>query len=53
LRDLLKRPKNELPIVVVPVGYPVENCTVPNISKKPLHEILTTIEEREGEHHEN
>ncbi|WP_409254088.1 nitroreductase family protein [Bacillus sp. SCS-153A] len=49
LRDLLKRPKNELPIVVLPVGYPAENCEVPNINKKPLEEILTTMTEREGE----
>ncbi|EDL65551.1 nitroreductase family protein [Bacillus sp. SG-1] len=49
LRDLLKRPKNELPIVVLPVGYPAENCEVPNIGKKPLEEILTTMTEREGE----
>ncbi|WP_421385049.1 nitroreductase family protein [Bacillus salacetis] len=49
LRELLDRPKNELPIVVVPVGYPAENCEVPNINKKPLEDILTTITEREGE----
>ncbi|WP_456271124.1 nitroreductase family protein [Bacillus sp. AK031] len=53
LRDLLERPKNEVPIVVVPVGYPADKCEVPNISKKPLEEILTTIKESEGEQHEN
>jgi hypothetical protein len=38
---------------VVPVGYPAESCQVPNISKKTLNDILTTLEEREGEPHEN
>ncbi|MGM0844841.1 MAG: nitroreductase family protein [Bacillota bacterium] len=49
LRDLLKRPKNEVPIVVIPVGYPAEQCQVPNIGKKPLKEILTTFTESDGE----
>ncbi|WP_202077538.1 nitroreductase family protein [Caldalkalibacillus salinus] len=43
LRDLLGRPKNEMPIVVLPVGYPTEDCHVPGISKKPLTDILSKI----------
>lgn len=42
LRDLLDRPKNEMPILVLPVGYPVDDCKVPDITKKPLNEILVT-----------
>ncbi|MGD6965880.1 nitroreductase family protein [Rossellomorea vietnamensis] len=49
LRDLLHRPKNEVPIVVIPVGYPADQCQVPNINKKPLRDILTTFTESEGE----
>lgn len=40
LRDLLNRPKNEMPIVVLPVGYPTPDCQVPDITKKPLDDIL-------------
>ncbi|WP_162785037.1 nitroreductase family protein [Bacillus sp. P14.5] len=49
LRDLLNRPKNEVPIVVIPAGYPADNCQVPDISKKPLEDIITTLTESEGE----
>lgn len=40
LADLLERPRNERAYLVIPVGYPVEDCVVPTIHKKPLHEIL-------------
>lgn len=40
LNDLLDRPKNERPFVVLPVGYPAEDCMVPVIQKKPLEEII-------------
>jgi nitroreductase len=40
VRDYLERPLNEVPFLVLPVGYPAENCEVPNITKKPLSEIL-------------
>ncbi|WP_164984892.1 nitroreductase family protein [Ammoniphilus sp. CFH 90114] len=40
LRDLLHRPKNEVPFVLLPVGYPAPDCEVPDITKKPLSEIL-------------
>lgn len=36
LAHILKRPKNERPFLLLPVGYPAENCTVPNIQRKPL-----------------
>jgi iodotyrosine deiodinase len=39
LNELLDRPKNERPFVVLPVGYPAEGCTVPSISKKAFEEI--------------
>ena len=39
LRDILGRPKNEKPYLLIPVGYPAEGCRVPDIRKKPLSEI--------------
>lgn len=44
LREILGRPKNERPYVLIPVGYPAEGATVPKIKKKELHEILQVIE---------
>lgn len=40
LRDILNRPDNERPFLVLPVGYPAEDCTVPNIHRKSLDEIM-------------
>jgi nitroreductase len=40
LRELLERPENERAYVVVPVGYPAPGCTVPDLERKPLAEIL-------------
>jgi hypothetical protein len=40
LRELLGRPENERPFVVVPVGYPTTDAAVPAIGKKPLDEVL-------------
>lgn len=39
LRDLLGRPENEKPFLLIPVGYPAEDCTVPNLRRKSLEEI--------------
>ncbi len=36
LANILKRPKNERPFLLIPVGYPAENCKVPDIKRKPL-----------------
>jgi nitroreductase len=40
LREILGRPKNEKPFLLIPVGYPAPGCRVPDIRKKPLDEIL-------------
>jgi len=40
LREILGRPENEKPFLLVPVGYPAADCTVPDVPKKPLHEAL-------------
>lgn len=43
LNDILQRPKNERPYLLLVVGHPAENVTVPVITKKPLDEIATFI----------
>ncbi|MBW8011441.1 MAG: nitroreductase family protein [Chloroflexi bacterium] len=43
LNDILKRPSNERPFLILVVGYPVEDVIVPDISRKPLKEIATFI----------
>lgn len=40
LRDILNRPPNERPYVVIPVGYPADDAQVPVITKKPLDEVM-------------
>ena len=39
LNEILGRPKNERPFLLLVVGYPAENAMVPSITKKPLAEI--------------
>lgn len=40
LREILRRPPNEVPYLLIPVGYPADTAVVPDITRKPLHEIL-------------
>jgi nitroreductase len=41
LNPILGRPPNERPFLLLVTGYPIDDCHVPNISKKPLNEIAT------------
>jgi nitroreductase len=43
LNDLLGRPANERPFLLLVVGYPAESATVPRIGRKPLEEIATFL----------
>ncbi|KAK9510072.1 hypothetical protein O3M35_004934 [Rhynocoris fuscipes] len=43
LRVLLDRPSNEKLTLLLPVGYPAEDATVPDLTRKPLEEILVEI----------
>jgi iodotyrosine deiodinase len=43
LREILGRPVNERPYVVIPVGYPAQGCTVPHLERKPLDELLVRM----------
>lgn len=40
LSEILERPPNERPYVLIPVGYPAEQAKVPRIEKKSLSEIV-------------
>lgn len=39
LCKILNRPENEKPFLLIPVGYPAEECFVPDIQRKPLEAI--------------
>jgi iodotyrosine deiodinase len=43
LTEILGRPANERPFLILVVGYPSTDATVPDISKKPLDEIATFL----------
>ena len=44
LCDILGRPKNEKPYLLIPVGYAHEENTVPDISRKALQDVLYEYE---------
>lgn len=41
LSDLLERPANERPVMLVVTGYPADDAKVPRLSRKPLETIAT------------
>jgi len=43
LNNILNRPKNERPFVLFPVGYPLKGVKVPDLERKELSEIFTTV----------
>jgi len=40
LSRVLERPANERPFLLIPVGYPAPDATVPDLSKKSLDEVM-------------
>jgi nitroreductase len=40
LQDILMRPENEKPFLLLPVGYPKEDTTVPNLIRKDEKEVI-------------
>jgi nitroreductase len=44
LNDLLGRPDNERPFLILVVGYPEEDARVPAITKKPIEDIAVFVE---------
>ncbi|MFM2031627.1 MAG: hypothetical protein RLZZ297_392 [Chloroflexota bacterium] len=45
LADICGRGENERAFLLLPVGYPADDCQVPVITKKPLSQIATFFEE--------
>ena len=43
LHEILNRPKNEKPFLLLPVGYPADNVKVPNISKKKFEDVAEIL----------
>lgn len=43
LNEILGRPANEKPFLILVTGYPAEDAVVPDIGKKPLDEIATFL----------
>ncbi len=43
LQEILGRPKNEVPFVLIPVGFPAEDANVPDIRRKSLEEIMCVV----------
>jgi iodotyrosine deiodinase len=40
LTKVLGRPENERPFALFPVGYPAAECVVPDLTRKPLEEVM-------------
>ena len=43
LSKILDRPENEKPFLLIPVGYPAEECWVPDLKRKSISEICIWI----------
>jgi nitroreductase len=43
LTEILGRPKNEKPYLLIPVGFPAADARVPNIAKKSLADVMTVV----------
>jgi iodotyrosine deiodinase len=39
LRDILRRPQQEVPFLLIPVGYPADDAVVPAIERKPFSQV--------------
>lgn len=44
LKNLLERPDNERPFLLIPVGYPADEIWVPHIHRKPLEDVAVFYE---------
>ena len=40
LCEVLRRPEHERPFLLIPVGYPADNCVVPDMGRRPLDDIM-------------
>jgi nitroreductase len=46
LTKLLGRPENERPFAMLPIGYPADDCVVPDIERKPLDVVVVRFPDR-------
>lgn len=44
LSSILQRPTHERPFVLLPVGYPADDCVVPDLRRKSLDEVASFVE---------
>ncbi|UCH62168.1 MAG: nitroreductase family protein [Fidelibacterota bacterium] len=44
LSEILKRPPNDKPVMIIPVGYPAGDCRVPDLQRKRLEEVAVFLE---------
>lgn len=44
LSKILNRPEHEKPFLLIPVGYPADECLVPQLSRKPLEDVADFYE---------
>jgi iodotyrosine deiodinase len=40
LSQILERPSNEKPYLLIPIGYAADDCTVPKLMRKPENEVI-------------
>ena len=45
LNEILERPKNERPFLLLVTGYPAEDATVPDIQRKPLADFVSFVDD--------
>lgn len=43
LGEVLDRPRNEKAFAVIPIGYPADDCVVPNLVRKSLDQVVVTV----------
>ena len=43
LTRLLNRPENERPFCMFPIGYPTDDCVVPDLERKPLEDVMIEV----------
>lgn len=43
LSKILRRPRNEKPFLLLPVGYPAAGCMVPDLERKSLEEVILIV----------
>lgn len=44
LSDILKRPDNERPYLLLPVGFPTKNALTPDLHRKNIDEICIIVD---------